>query len=118
MPIADTIASLGCVSPCDTLSELDDSQFFAVLIDQLAGTTGVSLSDITAMDLMEATQAAWCEVGDRVVGDVSPMALKATALHLMGATIERGREVILFALKSGEGFVTKSGKAFRLKRRR
>lgn len=88
MPIANTIVALGCVSPCDTLSELDDSQFFAVLINQLVEATGVSLADITAMDLMEATQAAWCEVGDRVVGDVSPMVLKATALHLLGVVAD------------------------------
>jgi hypothetical protein len=84
MPIESTISALACVPFCDTLTELDDAQFYAVLIDKLATAADVDLADITAQQLTAAVETVRCDLQGRTAfSEVEPQRLKAIVLHLL-----------------------------------
>jgi len=85
MPIPATVTALGCVPVCDFPTSLSEQQFFALLIDKLATEAGINLADITAGDLLEATEDGLCALQDVVPAiSASPETLRAIALYLAG----------------------------------
>lgn len=84
MALADTITAIACVPQCDLITELDDSQFLALLIDGLATKAAVDLADITAANLTTAVDDAYCSLQGRTVySEASPQAQKAIVLYLL-----------------------------------
>lgn len=84
MAIQATVLALDCVRPCDTLRDIDDAAFYAILIDKLAGAAGVSIGSLEGVDLTTATDEALCDLQDRFVfQQANPQVLKAIALHLV-----------------------------------
>jgi hypothetical protein len=83
MALQDTILALDCVRPCDTLRDLDDAAFFALLIDALSTASGIDIGDITGAQLTTAVDDALCDLQDRFVfQQTNPQVLKAVALYL------------------------------------
>lgn len=86
MPIEDTITAVACVPICQSLTELDDAQFYALLIDKLATVADVDLPDITAADLVDAVEDARCGLQGRIAfSEASPQTQKAIVLHLLAS---------------------------------
>jgi hypothetical protein len=84
MAINATILALDCVRPCDTLRELDDAQFFSLLIERLAQASGTSIASITGAQLTDEITNDLCyELAETTtLPQASPMVLKAVALYL------------------------------------
>lgn len=83
MALQETILALDCIRPCDTLRDIDDATFYALLIDKLSDLTATPIGSITGADLTTAMNSAICEVADaHVFQQANPQVLKAILLHL------------------------------------
>jgi hypothetical protein len=82
MALDDTIRAIDCVRPCDTLREIDDASFYALMIDKLATNLDIPVSSLAGPDLTIAVDDAICELKERnVLPQASPQTLKAILLH-------------------------------------
>lgn len=88
MALSVTIPAIDCTPTCDTLTELDDAQFYSVLINLLVENSGSTLPQINAAlspaDLSAAVNVARCSLEQFGVQlpTASPQTLKALALYL------------------------------------
>lgn len=88
MALSVTVPALDCLKPCASLTELDDAQFYAVLINLLVENSGSTLPQISAglstTALNDAVLTARCslEAYGPQLPKASPQTLKALALYL------------------------------------